>query len=108
MKPNKRKIKTQVLYYIFTFCLHALFIFVFIFVCLQQIQIVAGEAAEGTDKGFPSMGLPYVGITAVFYPHTVLHCGQAHFLKPDIMTMTGSSLLVVLSSFLTGDGDGVG
>ena len=39
----------------------------FLFVPLQQIHIICGEAAEGTHKGFSCVGLPYVGIASIFW-----------------------------------------
>ena len=72
---------------------------VFLFMPLQQIQIVCWKAAEGTHKGLSCVGLPYVGIATILQPpnHVALRAGPFSF--PPKTTITSLSI----PSCFTGD-----
>ena len=51
----------------------------FLFVPLHWVQVITGETAEGTYKGFSCVGLPDMGITAISWP--VLCCTEGRSLS---------------------------
>ena len=51
----------------------------FFFVPVQQVQIVGGQAAQGTYKGFLCVDLSYVSITTIPWSHNEVTLGTALF-----------------------------
>ena len=76
----------------------------FLFVPLHWVQVITGETAEGTYKGFSCMGLPYMGITPISWSPYCVALRAGPLSNPPTITQTGSSFEE--NSFLIGEAGG--
>ena len=77
----------------------------FLFMPLHWVQVITGENAEGTYKGFSCMGLPYMGITPISWSPYCVALRAGPLSNPPTITITGS-LLKEDSSILIGEAGG--
>ena len=79
----------------------------FLFVPLHWVQVITGETAEGTYKGFSCMGLPYMGITPVSWSSYCVALRAGPLSNPPTITITGSSFEDDCSIFTGEAGGGI-